>query len=102
MPAWISSTSRNAGKLTQLLLRLRLELGEGAPEVQCDLVAVKVDGRDHLLARHQGALVAEHVAEDLAALALPVGAQAAQILVHVVRVTEADRLHLDDLRHDVL
>jgi hypothetical protein len=47
------------------------------------------------------ALVAEDVAEDLAALALPVRAHAAQILVHVVHVAEADRLHLDDARHDV-
>jgi hypothetical protein len=75
---------------------------EAAPEVQDDLVTVKVDGGHHLLARHLPTLVADHVGEDLTALALPDGAHPAQILVHVVRVPEAHGLPLDDARNDVL
>jgi hypothetical protein len=47
-------------------------------------------------------VVADDVREDLAALALPVGTHAPQVLVHVVGVAEADRLDLDDPVHEGL
>jgi predicted aconitase len=56
----------------------------------------------HLLARHHGPLVAQHVGEDLTALALPVGTQAAQILVHVVGVTEADRASVEEQKQTLI
>jgi hypothetical protein len=77
------------------------ELAEGPPEVGRNLVLVEVQRGDHLLARHLRPLVADDVAENLAALALPVGPQAAQVFLDVVRLSEADRLDLDDAGHDV-
>jgi hypothetical protein len=88
-------------RLADLLVGLRAQPVERAPKVRGELVLVAVDGRDDLLARQPVTLVADDVGEDLAALALPVGAHAAQVLVDVVRVGQADRLDLDDLRDDV-
>jgi hypothetical protein len=94
-------TSSEHGRLADLLVGLGAQPVEGAPEVRGELVLVTVDRRDDLLARHEGPLVAQDVGEDLAALALPVGPQAAQVVLDVVRVVHAHGLDLDDLRHEV-